>query len=226
MRSALLLIATTIGTLAAPALHSRIFDAVAEFSATSNTETQTWSYRYSESGLRDGAYTLLPEVIPVDVWQTDNGTAVTLSVWYNPDLGYPAISANRTNARLHRDYCCGNVYLAPRSIFVDPGTQVAVLSFLAPIGGQTTVTYSFTDIDCHGGNGINWYVDKNSGLQRDLASGFLQSINCDDSQYATTGLQTLSVRVKRGDRINFIIENGGDYTFDSSELTATISLTR
>lgn len=226
MRIELLFIATTIGTLVAPALPARTFDAVAQFSATSNTETQTWSYRYSESGLRDGAYTLLPEVTPVDLWQTDDGTTVTLSLWNNPDLVYPVISANTTTTRLHRNYCCGNVYLAPRSIFVDPGTQVAVLSFLAPTGGQATVTYSFTDIDCHGGNGINWYVDKNSGLQRDLASGFLQSTNCDDSQYATTGLQTLSVRVKKGDRINFIIENAGDYFFDSSELTATISLTR
>ena len=215
--------AIALAALAAPAAQAKTYNAVAQYSAVSNTDTQHWSYRYS-TGARDGNYALLP-LASTDAadWQNDGGTTVPLDYWSNPGFNYPLISANTTRKRLHRDYGYGNVYLAPKSLFIDPGYQVAVVSFLSPKRGTATVTYSFTDIDCHGGNGIDWYVDKNSGLTRDLASGVLASTNCDDTQYATTGVQQLQVKVRKGDRINFIIDDAGDYTFDSSAMTATVS---
>src|SRR5205085_12132466 len=149
---------------------------------------------------------LLPLASTDTRWQDNGGTSVPLHFWSNPGFNYPLISANTTRKRLHRDYNgFGNVYLAPKSLFVDPGYQVAVVSFLSPKSGTATVSYSFTDIDCHGGNGINWHVDKNSGLKTDLASGFLQSTRCTDTRYATTGAHSLQVAVRKGDRINFVI---------------------
>lgn len=224
MRSLRPILIALNAALAAGAAQGKTYDAVAQFSPAANTETQTWTYRYSQSGTRDGHYTLLPHVDEDDAdWLTDRGKAVPVFTWDTDGPSYPFIGANTTNKNLHRNYCCGDVVLPARSMFEDPGTQIGVLSFLSPRKGVATVTYSFTDIDCHGGNGIEWYVDKNSGLKKDLDSGFLQSTACDFSQYATTGLKTLHVRVKRGDRINFIIDNAGDYTFDSSAFTADVS---
>jgi hypothetical protein len=217
-----ILAAVALAALAAPAAQAKTYNAVAQYSAVSNTDTQHWSYRYS-TGARDGNYALLPLASTDTRWQTDGGATAPLDFWSNPGFNYPLISANTTRKRLHRDYNgFGNVYLAPNLLFIDPGYQIAVISFLSPRRGTATVTYSFTDIDCHGGNGIAWYVDKNSGLTRDLASGSLTSTNCDDTQYATTEIRSLQVKGGKGDRINFVIDNAGDSSADSSAMTATV----
>ena len=211
---------------AAPAVEAKTYDAVSGYSAASNTETQRWSYRSSQSGQLDGNYTLLPKASTDTNWKNGAGNTVTLNYWSNPGFFYPLISANTAKGRLHRDYGHGPVYLPAKSIFVDPGTQIAVLSFRSPTTGAATVDFSFTDIDCHGGNGINVYVIKDSaGVETSLYGGsvFSDSSHCAASKYASTGAQSVPVSLKKGDRITFIVGNNGDYSYDSTAITASVS---
>lgn len=211
---------------AAQAKTKLTYDAVKQYSSSSNTEKQRWTYRFSSSGQRDGNYALLPETFTDDnEWQLPDGSFATLYFWDNTNRQYPYVSANETDQMLARtNGCCGPVYLPPKHLFIDTGSQMTVLSFLAPMTGTISVAYSFTHIDCHGGNGINWYVDKNSGLKKDLAHGsvYTLEIYCDPSQYATAKGTIKRVKVKKGDRINFIEDNNGDSLFDSSAVTAKI----
>jgi hypothetical protein len=95
-----------------------------------------------------------------------------------------------------------------------------VVSFLVPKSGTVTVKYSFTDIDPYGGNGVNWYVDLNSGVAGDLYSGTIDST---PGHASTTGKQSFQIAVSQGDRLNFIIDANGNYDFDSTAMTAIIT---
>jgi hypothetical protein len=44
--------------------HAQTYSAVTDFSTETNTDTSPWSYRYNNTGTRDGNYTLLPYVEP------------------------------------------------------------------------------------------------------------------------------------------------------------------
>jgi hypothetical protein len=178
--------------------------------------------------VRDGNYPLLPRPTILDNtnWKKPNGEPARLYFWHDATQfnGYPYITANQSGFKLSRNFCCGDIYLPPFSIGVDPGTLIAVVSFRAPADGALLIVYSFMHLDCHGGNGINYYVDYNGKRMRNLATGLLKSSSCDTPD--TTGSQVIpKVRVKVGDRINFIIDDNGDYSYDTSALTAKITYT-
>jgi hypothetical protein len=202
------------------------YDVVDEFSRRTNNNSVVWSYRYSTTGVRDGNYQPLPKPTILDENWTSNGKPVKIYYWHDASQfnGYPYIAANQSRAELSRGGCCGAIFQPPFSMMVDPGTLLPVVSFLAPYDGVVLINYSFTHIDCHGGNGINYYVDFNGRGRKtkNLASGHLQSSSCETPD--TTGSQVFPhVRVNTGDRINFIIDNNGEYQYDSSALTARVT---
>jgi hypothetical protein len=204
----------------APAAARDLFDAVPMFSKDTNTQRARWSYRYNDTGARDGNYTLLPEVNSSTVWHTKAGTPVTTYSW-TTSSSYPVINANQSRQVLITDNGFGPLKWPGRSIFMHPAPAgLTVLTFRAPRAGTVTVTYSFTDIDPYGGDGIRWYVDRNAGTSGNLASGTLHSTS--PGSLATTGLQTVATPVAKGDRINFIVDGNTGYTFDSTSVIARV----
>jgi hypothetical protein len=205
-------------------LGAQTYDAVGGFSTTKNTDKSIWSYRYNTSGTRDGNYSLLSSFgINNNQWHLGK-KLVSVPYWLpsNPSV-CPCIWVNKHSLQLTANFCCGIIDLPARSLGAHPSTTSnigdTVLSFLVPKAGTVTVTYSFTDIDPYGGNGIDWYVDLNSGLNGDLASGFLDST---PGNIETTGVQQFTIAVQKGDRINLIIDSRGDFHFDSTALTAIV----
>jgi hypothetical protein len=223
-------VASVANVSLAPTARSQTFttyDAVDGFShkTRKNRKSARWSYQYNTTGIRDGNYALLPDVLLSQDWQ-DNGTPAKVFYWHDAAQfnGYPYIGANTTNDVLSRGGCCGDIFLPAHSLIIDSGTLLPVLAFRSPVDGPVTIEYTFTHIDCHGGNGINYYVDvQHRRKYRNLATGLLKSASCDSP--ATTGDQIIpDVQVKSGDRIYFIIDNNGDYTFDQSALRARVSV--
>jgi hypothetical protein len=94
----------------------------------------------------------------------------------------------------------------------------AAVRWLSPWGGTVDITGSVVDLDDNGGNGVNWYLDKQSGAiyTQNVASG---SLNNGGSQSFFVG----NVSVSAGDKFFLIVDpKSGDYAFDTTQMNLTI----
>ncbi|MEE8169530.1 MAG: hypothetical protein V3T70_03190 [Phycisphaerae bacterium] len=211
-------LAVTIVTCEARA--GDIFDAVADFSDSVNSSSSTWSYRFSQDLVRDGSYAL--------IGGPSGALWVPGTILWNAG-GFRWIAVNRTGVSVNA------VTVAPfpwpnDTILMHPGGNetgnlgLVVLSWLAPSDGIADLSFTLTDLDRFGGNGVDWFIDLGDAAGN-LAAGTLHSTTL---PLATTGLQTINdVNLIAGDRISFIVGPGagGSHIFDSTGLTATIDFT-
>ena len=203
-------------TPAPTTLVPQVFDAVADFSTTTNTASSTWSYRNQSGRSRDGNYPLLPSYGP-DLAETF--TPLDPKAWRTGAT--PSIGVNRTGSDAT---LVGTSLVIPNGVmFAHPGPDdLVVLSWLAPSAAVVSIRFSFADLHRGCGDGITWYVERNSAATT-LASGFFG-----DGDPTGSGPQTLSdIVVAAGERINFIVDPirdpvFGDYGCDTTQLTATI----
>jgi hypothetical protein len=195
---------------------SGAYDAVLDFSNTTNTESSTWSYRNSFSDmLRDGNYELMP--VHSDTRPYWNPP----TPYWAPFHGYVGIGVNRSGAPIPIASDLPQFTWPNNTIWITPpqGNSLAVVSWLSPVTGLADIEFSFTDIDPNGGSGINYFVDRNN-LIGQLAGGTL-------ANGGSTGVVSLTdVAINVGDRINFVVDPGigGGNEFDSTALTATITV--
>jgi len=197
-----------------------------------NKNDNSWAYYNLDA---NNKLVLLPaENVESAAWLNDNGVPVQVPYWSNPGPGYPFVAANTTTQRLHRDFCCGAVYLPGKSLLLDPGTQRSEVVYLVPTvaeGTKVQLYYGFTDIDCHGGDGVKWYVRYYSAATKKwknvVTPGtlFSDGSHCSDDTYATTTLNKVkNVPVSTGDRFAWIVENNGDPNYDSTAVSAIVTL--
>lgn len=195
-----------------------LYNAVADFSETVNTDTSPWSYRVSSGSLlRDGDYQLFGEFgIDSASWDPDTG------VWRPAGVtgSFPAIGANNTGGNIVFNLfgSVNNFNWLDGTIFLHPSNNsLVVLSWLAPGDGEIDIEFQISDMDNNGGaNGVGWFVDLGDSAGN-LASGVV-------GLGGTTGQQNINdVAVSAGDRLHFIIDSQGDIGFDATELTASIS---
>lgn len=224
--------------LMAPVAYGKTYDAISQFSSVTNTDKQVWSYRYgSRVEGETNTYTLLPKVHKEKGWLDIDNHPYKLPQWYlkgPKGTILPGISGNTATVgdqgfNLHRDDGDGPVYLGGKSLVLNPGgtdgTHDVVLSFRAPKSGLVEVDYQFTDIDCHGGNGIAWYIDVDGASgHTTAASGTLDSDSnsCEPEQYDEI-IDDAIVSLSKGDRLNLVVDsNGSDAQFDRTQVRATV----
>jgi len=187
------------------------YDAVTDFSNSTNTNASTWSYRYKPgSTVRDGVYTLLPGFTPTNgSWSPTNPGSWTVGG------NVPEIGVNQTGTDV--SYAVGPPFTWPKNtMLVHPGiSDLVVLSWLSPVSSFFDIDFSFTDLDPNGGNGIAWFVERNSSLDT-LSFGVFSNGG------ASTPQSLSNIFVNAGDRINFIVDPNGGYDYDSTKVTATI----
>src|SRR5437870_3372999 len=107
------------------------YDAVADFSSSTNTNTSTWSYRYQTGTVRDGIYPLLPTFTPAPGTWSPNPGAWTL------DGNIPIIGVNQTgsDANFIPGPGSGPFTWPNNTMLVHPGSpgfDLVVLSWLSP----------------------------------------------------------------------------------------------
>jgi len=191
------------------------FDAASDFSSTANSDATTWSYRYKNSLARDGNYPLLPGF----------GATPAETAWTpgNPDPGawtlngdVPMVGVNRTGA--DRTYAANPPFPWPSdAMLLHPGNgKLVVVSWLCQTTALANISFRFSDLDPNGGNGIAWFVERND-FNHTLAAGSFTNGG------ASASLIVSNIAMFAGDRINFIADPNGDYSFDSSRLNAVIS---
>jgi hypothetical protein len=187
------------------------YDAVADFSSSTNTNASTWSYRYRTGTVRDGNYALLLNfTAAVGSWSPANPGAWTVGG------NLPEIGVNQTGGDV--TYIGGPAFTWPNhTMSVHPGNlDLVVLSWLSPASSFYDINFSFSDLDPNGGNGIAWFVERNSSLDTLSSDSF-------PNGGASGTMDLNNIFVNAGDRINFIVDPNGDYFYDSTKVTATIS---
>ena len=195
-----------------------VYDAVSDFSGTSNSQTDTWSYRTSTSLAHDGNYTLLPGF---GAFAGFTGPAAGTAGW---SAGFvPAIGVNRSGAdQYFTGFGPGAQFTWPAgTLFLHPGSStLALVSWLSPGAFSLNIAFQFSDLDANANfrDGIDWSVEKNSGSGALANGAFANGGN-------SGPLSVSNVLVAAGDRINFIVGPNGDYQGDSSRLSAVITAT-
>jgi len=193
-------------------LDAQTFDAAADFSKDFNTAVTLWSYRYKSNVIRDGNYSLLPAYGDGDGdWTPNDPGAWTLNNTV-PELG-----VNRSAGDVF--YASGPLFTWPRdAMLVHPGVdQLVLVSWLSPTATLLNISFSFSDLDPNGGNGIRWFVEKNNANST-IRTGTLGNGSVSGTQ-TVTGLSVVP-----GDRINFIVDPNGEYSFDSTKIAASITI--
>ncbi len=195
----------------APAGVTHTYDIVAEFSSTLNSDTSVWSYRFQSGQTRDGNYQLVPAfgADTVETWSPSDPGAWRVQ-GYLPSVGVNNTGTDITVAGTGVNWPNGTMLVHPGS------DQLVVVSWLAPSDGIANISFSFTSRHAVCGDGIQWFVEQN-GAAATLSTGFIDP-------GASTGSRSVSgVRVRAGDRINFIVGPRGGNGCDSTQLTATIT---
>lgn len=213
LRKSILLTVVPALLLVAEVRGGVIYNAVADFSATENTSTSTWSYRATNDLSRDGSYELIAG---------PSSTFFSQPSWTAG--AFKLIAANRSGGSVTVNTLFPFSWPNNTILMHPGGTEnsslgLVVVSWLAPSDGSADLAFEFTDLDTAGGDGVEWAVDLGDS-SGNLASGTLFS--------TTTGLLTINdVQVKAGDRINFVVSPGdlGRHEFDSTGFTATVEHT-
>lgn len=215
-----IVIAMLLG-LAAAVQAAEVYDAVADFSNATNTNTSMWSYRIGDSLVRDGNYALMTvnNVDPIH-WDPDR------TAWrpVTPGTLAPAIGVNDTGVDVDYTGSVQTFTWADDTIWMHPDeTRLAVISWLAPDDGTADLAFAFADMDTNnnpagtGADGVSWWVDLNTDATLDTGS-FLNG--------GASGAQVVNnVAVSQGDRIHFIVSPNDFWFFDSTEFTGTVTFT-
>ena|SRR2546425_11806156 len=198
-------------TAQSPAGATHTYDVAADFSRTTNSDASVWSYRYQNGQARDGNYQLVPTFSSdiVETWSPSDPGAWRVQ-------GYlPSIGVNNTGTDI--TVTGTGVNWPNGAMLVHPGAdQLVVVSWLAASDGSADINFSFTSRHAVCGDGVQWFVELNNTAAT-LGTGFI------DAGMSTGSRRVSGVRVRSGDRINFIVGPRGGNGCDSTQLTATIT---
>ncbi|MBI5965308.1 MAG: hypothetical protein HY863_17670, partial [Chloroflexi bacterium] len=104
-----------------------------------------------------------------------------------------------------------------------PGSaQLAIIAWHSPISGYVSVSGAVSDGDPGGGDGILWYIDRNS---TNVASGGFSNGGLQTFASGINGAGLNTLAVVAGDTIYLAIHPNGNYYFDSTRVDIVISRT-
>lgn len=152
-----------------------------------------------------------------------NGGIPGLSVWsgnYVDSNGqFPHIGFNASGATVFS----GGVTWPANTIDVHPApSQLAIMAWHSPVSGYVSVTGGVSDNNPSCGDGILWYIDKNS---TNVASGGHPNGGSQTFANGTGGTGLNSLAVSSNDVIYLAIHPNGDYICDDTRVDLVISVT-
>jgi uncharacterized membrane protein len=171
-----------------------------------------WHFMESSSLARDPlTYSLLPEFITdgffipgIQQWQD----AFNCSTSCNNKL--PTVGINATGAFQQPSgisWPAGVVLVHPMP------TQLAIVGWRSPINGSISVSGAFTDADGSCGDGVAWFIDRDTTT---LANGSFPNGGAQSFQLS-------DISVSQGDFLYFIVHPNGDHFCDSTALEITLT---
>jgi hypothetical protein len=193
----------------APASAAVIYDAVNDFHG--GVATGTWSYGTGTGGL---------SFTPMTVFSTACEGAAGISCWQTPTPvdRVPLVAKNMTGSTVF----IYNTVVQPTDVLnVHPGpVSDAIVRFTAPTSGLYSLTGFFETLDTKPNGVVLSLFHNNASL------GALPFLGAAAVAPGTPGGSisiNLGLNLVAGDRVDFVVNNGGSYYNDSTGLSATFS---
>jgi len=170
----------------------------------SNTATDLWQYYGQiDTANRNGSYTLQPTF-----WNPLAG----LESWViEAKAGSPNVAKNNTDSPM--DLGGGGVVPA-HAVWVHPdqfSPDAVAAAFYVPVSGTYKLDWQLTDISVGSGDGVSWFLDRNSGITGNLASGSF-------GDGGNSGPLTLTTDLNAFDRVYLIVGKKSTWDADSTRL--------
>jgi hypothetical protein len=189
------------------------YDAVANFSAT-NGPPSNWSYGFGVTGL---SFTPYSTFSPSGVCQV-GGVTTGLACWNTGNNSVPEVGINTTGTTLTG----GTVVVPTGVLLLHPDTVLdTIVQFTVPVGGAYNISGLFEILDTSP-TGIIGLVTLNG---TNLFAGPLAGPGASGTSPGGSETFLRSRILQAGDILDFGVNNGGLYLFDSTGLSATISPT-
>ena len=173
-----------------------------------------WSFMGSGSLARNPInYYLLPNFTP------DSGGYLGLNK-YDTNTQFPHINYNAG-----AEIVVGVITIPANSIDVHPASdQMGIFAWHSPINGYISINGEVSDNSpgCGGGDGIRWYIDKNS---INLASGGYDNPGSQMFASGAGGADLNAVAVNAGDMIYLAIGPNGNFFCDDTRVNLSINVT-
>ena len=177
-----------------------------------------WSFMESASLTRDPAtYTLLPIFTANGV--QGGGSMPGVNFWQGTYLdpwgSYPFLGFNAS----------GTTYglWLPNIPNLHPApTRMAIVGWRSPLNGYVSVTGGLNDTDPGGGDGIQWYFERNS---TNLASGSFLNGGSQTFANGTGGAGLNTVAVNTGDMLYLIVHPKANIANDTTAVNLSINVT-
>ncbi|RPJ26712.1 MAG: hypothetical protein EHM33_10590 [Chloroflexi bacterium] len=168
-----------------------------------------WKFMGSNTLTRDPqSYYLLPTFSTTSESDSWIGTTQTGDGWF------PVISLNK----VAHNY--GGTFWPANAIAVHPGpSHFAIMAWQSPLNGHVSITGGVSDFNASCGDGIRWYLDKNT---TNLASGGFGNGGTQPFGLGNGSPTLSSVAVNSGDVIYLAIHPGGNYGCDSTRVNLLI----
>lgn len=171
-----------------------------------------WKFMSSGGFLHTPAtYYVLPNFTP------NFGGYVGLN-WYDTASQFPHITLNAGSTIVS-----GSITIPANSIDVHPApAEMALIAWTSLINGYISIAGSVSDNSLGCGDGILWYIDKNSTT---VASGSFLNGGSQSFASGSGGADLNSVAVTNGDVIYLAVHPNGDYYCDDTFVDLVISAT-
>jgi PKD repeat protein len=151
-----------------------------------------------------------------------------LDFWFgnivNGNGQFPAIGFNGSGL----DIVFDQITFPANAVDIHPGpTQMGIIAWHSPLTGSVSITGGVSDNDpdtyCYGfGDGIKWYLDKNS---TNLADGIISPGGSQDFANGNGAVNLNTVVVDTTDVIYLAIHPNGNYGCDNTRVDLSISVT-
>lgn len=177
-----------------------------------------WSYLESSSLVHNpSTYSLLTNFI------TDAFYIQGLQEWHGNTVYDPKNILSRvginTTGTMQQAY---SISWLTDIINAHPNTgQMVIVAWKSPVDGSVKISGGVIDLDNNCGNGIKWFIDKDSV---NIAQGQFSDGGSQNFSNGTNGSNLINISVSHGQFLYFIVDPNGEFGCDSTGITATISL--
>lgn len=176
-----------------------------------------WSFLHTTAAHNPATYALDTAFYP------NTGGNPGMQAWNGPEptgfpnSGAPVVQMNTTGV----PFFFANTTSPPGAIITHPATsQPAIVGWHSPFTGSVAITGGVTDLSTVCGDGILWFIDKNSST---VASGSYPNGGKQLFKDGNNGGKLANIAVNKGDYLYFLVAPGGNYCADGTQLDVTIT---
>ena len=153
-------------------------------------------------------------------WAESAGGVPGAESWNSPAYGgYPYVGVNHTESTVFL-WPAGGVFMHPGPESLGEGSRGAV-RWTSPITGTVKIQASFTRLDCGGGDGVDYSVERQaSGSSTVTHLAGQPVVECGSGTYESAGAS-----VTKGDSYYFSVGDGGvnEYFYDTTGVAVQIT---